>query len=56
MTDRERIRALDILRWATYAVRPLTVAELTDALLVSHEEDVEDLELDELPDSIVDGS
>ena len=32
--DDERERAIAILRWAVFALRPLTVSKLTDALLV----------------------
>ncbi|KAK3933616.1 ankyrin repeat-containing domain protein, partial [Diplogelasinospora grovesii] len=46
----KRSRALDLLRWAAFALRPLTIYEMTEALVINHECD--DLPLDELPDTI----
>jgi predicted ATPase len=43
-------RALSILRWVTFALRPLTVLEITEALTIADEG--EDLDTDELPDTI----
>jgi ankyrin repeat protein len=51
----ERNRALAILRWTTFALRPLSVSEITEALIVEpNDNDGADLQLDELPDSIDD--
>ena len=47
----DRVRALKILRWATFAFRPLTVSEITEALIVPDDDYFEDL-LDDLPDCI----
>ncbi len=64
----DRCRALAILRWAAFALRPLTVGELTEALVVHVDDDDcdksdgsgsddtgygdDDLRLDELPDML----
>ncbi|KAF3074397.1 Ankyrin-1 [Trichoderma lentiforme] len=48
----ERDRAFSLLRWVTFAIRPLTVAEIAEAVLISFEN--EELPTDELPDSIDD--
>jgi len=50
LPDRKRIRALSLLRWAAFALRPLKVCEITEALLI--DEDCNDLLIDEMPDSI----
>ncbi|OAQ98280.1 hypothetical protein LLEC1_04056 [Akanthomyces lecanii] len=46
----ESSRAVSLLRWAAFSLHPLTVAEITEALLIH--EDCEELLLDEMPDSI----
>lgn len=49
----DKSRALGILRWVTFALRPLTVAELTEVLIVTHHGyDSDDLQLDDWPDEI----
>ncbi|KAK1579336.1 prion-inhibition and propagation-domain-containing protein, partial [Colletotrichum navitas] len=48
----DRTRAFSLLRWAAFSVRPLTVFEITGAVLVN--EDCDDLPLDEFPDSVDD--
>lgn len=48
----EKDRAFSLLRWVTFAIRPLTVAEIAEAVLISFEN--EELPIDELPDSIDD--
>ena len=49
----DRSRALAILLWVTFALRPLTVAELIEALLITDGgRSCDDLQLDEWPDSI----
>lgn len=45
----ECTRAVSLLRWAAFAIRPLTVAEITEALLIS---DNDEFPADEMPDSI----
>ena len=50
--EEERLRTFALLRWAAFAVRPLTVSEITVAVLI--DEDRDDLPLDEMPDSIDD--
>jgi ankyrin repeat protein len=47
-TDRDR--ALCLLRWAAFSIRPLTVYEITEAVLVT--DDCEEFPFDEMPDSI----
>jgi hypothetical protein len=47
----QRRRALAILRWAFFAMRPLTVREIVDALIIFDDnDDCDDLLRDELPD------
>ncbi|WDK23059.1 hypothetical protein CGRA01v4_14350 [Colletotrichum graminicola] len=48
----DRKRAFSLLRWAAFSVRPLTVFEMTGAVLV--DDDCDDLALDEFPDSVDD--
>ena len=52
MDEKDSNRALSILRWAAFALRPLTILELTEALLIADEDSCDDLLVDELPDSI----
>ncbi|KAM0271628.1 hypothetical protein ACHAQH_009035, partial [Verticillium albo-atrum] len=47
-----RDRAVALLRWAAFALRPLTVGEITEAVLIVEED--EDLLADELPDAVDD--
>ncbi|KAI9730211.1 MAG: hypothetical protein M1834_005975 [Cirrosporium novae-zelandiae] len=47
-------RAIAILRWATFALRPMTVYEITEALVIDPNDENENLQIDELPDSIDD--
>lgn len=51
LPEKDRLRAFSILRWATFALRPLTILEITEALLIVDDE-CEDLSVDELPDAI----
>ncbi|KAI0450083.1 prion-inhibition and propagation-domain-containing protein [Xylaria acuta] len=51
LENSSRRRALSILRWATFALRPLTVLEITECLLIPDGED-EEIDYEELPDSI----
>ncbi|MCJ1462826.1 hypothetical protein MMC07_001429 [Pseudocyphellaria aurata] len=48
----DRSRALAILRWAVFALRPLTVLEMTEALVVTLDDSNDDLPVDDLPDAI----
>jgi hypothetical protein len=45
-------RAVALLRWAAFALRPLTIEEVTEAVLIN--EDCETLPMHELPDAIDD--
>ncbi|KAH7110518.1 hypothetical protein B0J13DRAFT_591130 [Dactylonectria estremocensis] len=47
--ERQRIYAL--LRWAAFALRPLTVCEVTEAVLI---DESEDLPIEDLPDAVDD--
>lgn len=46
----DRARAFSILHWTSFSVRPLTVSEISGALVVG--DDSEGLQLDDVPDSI----
>ncbi|RYO99304.1 hypothetical protein DL763_001583 [Monosporascus cannonballus] len=46
----KRYRAISLLRWAAFALRPLTICEITEAVLIDVE--CNDFPIDELPDSI----
>ena len=48
-TDRER--AISILRWVLFACRPLTVRELTEALLIDVDSFATELLVEDLPDT-----
>jgi hypothetical protein len=52
LPEEERTRAFTLLRWVTFAAKPLTVAELTEAALVSLDGD--EYPSDSLPDAIDD--
>ncbi|KAK2035778.1 hypothetical protein LZ31DRAFT_446670, partial [Colletotrichum somersetense] len=52
LRDVERRRAFSLLRWAAFALRPLTVCEIAEAVLIN--DDWDDLPVDELPDSVDD--
>jgi ankyrin repeat protein len=47
-------RAFSILRWVTFALRPLTISELTEALLIADDDSCDDLPLDQIPEAIDD--
>jgi ankyrin repeat protein len=51
LPDKDKLRALSILRWAAFAFRPLTILEITEALLIV-DDNCEDLSVNELPDAI----
>ncbi|KAH8745792.1 hypothetical protein F5883DRAFT_393257, partial [Diaporthe sp. PMI_573] len=52
LSHRERSRAFAILRWAAFSLRPLTVSEITEALLINVQ--FPNPQVDEMPDSIDD--
>ncbi|KAK7426549.1 hypothetical protein QQZ08_007008 [Neonectria magnoliae] len=49
--ERKKHRAFALLRWAAFALRPLTVCEITEAILI---DESEDLLLEDLPDAVDD--
>ncbi|KAI6766040.1 hypothetical protein HG530_007110 [Fusarium avenaceum] len=51
MSEWERNRVFALLRWATFAMRPLNVYEITEAVLIAQ---FEELDPEEYPDSIDD--
>ncbi|KAM0198488.1 hypothetical protein ACHAPI_004012 [Fusarium lateritium] len=46
----DKARALCLLRWAAFSMRPLTVCEITEAVLMT--DDCEEFPIDEMPDVI----
>ena len=52
LPELDRNRALDILRWLTFGIRPLTVQELVEALIIEIDEDSEAFCEDDLPADI----
>ena len=57
LPSKEMTKALAILRWVLFAVRPLQVKELVEALIVSDDDDVDldEYPFDDLPDTWTDG-
>ena len=53
-SEYERSRAIIILRWCMFSLRPLTIAELTEALIIRHTNNSNELDLTDLPDNIDD--
>ncbi|TGJ87297.1 hypothetical protein E0Z10_g1488 [Xylaria hypoxylon] len=51
LENSSRSRALSILRWATFAIRPLSVLEITECLLLQDAE-CDEIDYEELPDSL----
>ncbi|KAH6974951.1 hypothetical protein BKA56DRAFT_658440 [Ilyonectria sp. MPI-CAGE-AT-0026] len=49
LEEEDKTRATSLLRWAAFALRLLTVCEITEAVLIH--EDCDDFPLDKLPDS-----
>lgn len=47
-------RAIKILRWVTFATRPLTIEELTEAVLIVDKDGLDDLDIDYFPDAFDD--
>ena len=54
LEDPDRGRAMDILRWVTFAYRPLVVQELAEALVVNLERDMVAFSDDDLPSTVDD--
>jgi ankyrin repeat protein len=54
LPPRHKDEALIILRWILFAVRPLQVKELAEALVVSDDDELEEYPQDELPDTWAD--
>ncbi|PQE15343.1 Ankyrin repeat domain-containing 52 protein [Rutstroemia sp. NJR-2017a WRK4] len=52
LPEDDRTRAFSILRWVAFAVRPLSISEITEAILVKDDDSYNDLLVDELPDAI----
>jgi hypothetical protein len=50
LPEEDRDRAFSLLRWATFALRPLTVREMTEALLI--DECCNEIRVDDLPDTV----
>ena len=51
-SELERDRTFSLLRWAAFAIRPLTVGEITEAVLIDEDNDC--VRFDDLPDVISD--
>ena len=54
LTELDRVRAIDILRWLTFGTRPLTVEELVEALVIEVDDHREVFCGDDLPSDIDD--
>ena len=54
LEDPDRSRAMDTLRWVTFAYRPLLVQELAEALVVNLESDMVAFSDDDLPSTVDD--
>ena len=52
LVEEERDRAINILRWLTFAYRPLTVMEMAEALIINTDEEQEAICEDDLPEEI----
>ncbi|CAJ2509407.1 Uu.00g144330.m01.CDS01 [Anthostomella pinea] len=50
-SNADQKRAIAILRWATFSLRPMTILEITEALLLM-DDDSDDLLTEEIPDTI----
>lgn len=50
LEDDERDRAIAILRWTLFAERPLTVREMTEALLICDDDTDNDIDVDDIDD------
>lgn len=52
LKEDDRNRAFELLRWAAFSLRPLTVGEITEAVLIDPDSDI--FPADDLPDEIDD--
>jgi hypothetical protein len=52
LPSKDKDRAFSILQWTTYSLRPLTILELIEALLIRDDNGCGDLSVDDLPDAI----
>lgn len=53
LSDDERLRVMALLRWVAFGIEPLTVEEITEAVLVDMEDyDGLPIDIDSLPDSM----
>ncbi|SCO16926.1 related to ankyrin [Fusarium fujikuroi] len=50
MGDSDKNRALSLLRWTAFALRPLTVYEITEAVLIT--DDMDEFPSEEMPDCV----
>ncbi|CZR48711.1 uncharacterized protein FPRO_03968 [Fusarium proliferatum ET1] len=50
MGDSDKDRALSLLRWTAFPARPLTVYEITEAVLIT--DDMDEFPFDEMPDCV----
>ncbi|KAE8421999.1 hypothetical protein BDV36DRAFT_303762 [Aspergillus pseudocaelatus] len=50
LTEEDRNRAFSLLRWTAFSLRPLTISEISGALVINDDDD--ELLLDDLPDCI----
>ncbi|KAF5247348.1 hypothetical protein FANTH_6439 [Fusarium anthophilum] len=50
MKDSDKDRALSLLRWTAFVARPLTVYQITEAVLIT--DDMDEFPLDEMPDCV----
>ncbi|KAF5987960.1 ankyrin protein [Fusarium bulbicola] len=50
MGDSDKLRALSLLQWTAFAVMPLTMYQITEAVLIT--DDMDELPLDEMPDCV----
>ena len=51
LPEKDRERAVSILQWVLFALRPLTVRELTEALLIDVDNSATELLVEDLPDT-----
>ncbi|KAF4336588.1 ankyrin repeat domain protein [Fusarium beomiforme] len=50
MGESDKTRAISLLQWTAFAFRPLTIYEITEAVLIT--DDMEELPIEEMPDCI----
>ena len=51
LSEEEKYRAVMILRWTLYAARPMTIHELTEALLIGLEDEDSMYPVNQIPDA-----